>query len=526
MGFAERDNFLNHTSNQPAFHYVPDSYADKSEYKASHEMMTLLGDVRLVRNHAYVNGKWLCGEAFHAVENPANNQTVGYISMLNEEQIEQAIQSADQAFQPWRQLSVEQRADYLMNWYFAILDAKQDLAHLMVVEQGKTLAEAVGEVEYGASFIRWFAEEARRSYGHTIPSHISNAQLSTIREPIGVAALITPWNFPNAMITRKAAAALAIGCPVVIKPASDTPFSALALAELADRCGFPAGVFNVVTGNAAMISQSLCASTQVKALSFTGSTSVGKLLLKQAADTVKKCSMELGGNAPFIVLDDMDIEQAVHAAMDAKFQTSGQDCLAANRIFVPRRHYEDFLTQFSQEMSDMVVGNGLDPKVTIGPLISPQAANNAERLVKDALDKGARMVSQYQGHLTGENFFPPTLLADVTPEMAVYREENFCPVAGVVPYDDIDQVIDMSNDTEYGLAAYVYGHNIHDIWRCMRGLEFGMVSVNSVKMTGGPIPFGGVKQSGLGREGSCHGFDEFSEIKYCCLGQLPSASGC
>lgn len=521
MGFAERDIY---STNEPNNHHSV-HYANNNEHKASHEMMTLLDDVRLVRNHAYINGKWQCGEAFHPVENPANNQTIGYISMLNEQQIEEAIESADKAFHPWRKLSADQRSDLLMNWYYAILEAKQDLAYLMVVEQGKTFAEAIGEVEYGASFIRWFAEEARRSYGHTIPSHINNAQLSTLREPIGVAALITPWNFPNAMITRKAAAALAIGCTVVIKPASDTPFSALALAELADRCDFPAGVFNVVTGDAAMISTTLCASPVVKALSFTGSTPVGRLLLKQAADTVKKCSMELGGNAPFIVLDDMDIEQAVQAAVDAKFQTSGQDCLAANRIFVPRRHYEKFLDKFAKAMNDIVVGNGLDHKVTLGPLISANAAKNAARLVSDAIDKGARLISQYQGHLSGANFFAPTLLADITPDMAVYREENFCPVAGVIPYDDVEQVIEMSNDTEYGLAAYVYGHNIHDIWRCMRGLEFGMVSVNSVKMTGGPIPFGGVKQSGLGREGSCHGFDEFSEIKYCCLGQLPTASG-
>ncbi|WP_406708322.1 NAD-dependent succinate-semialdehyde dehydrogenase [Vibrio gangliei] len=489
-------------------------------------MMALLDDVRLVRNHAYINKKWECGDDFQAVENPANNQVVGYVSQLNKAQIQQAIEGAEGAFQPWRKLSVEQRSEYLLRWHDAILNAQKDLAYLMVVEQGKTLAEAMGEIEYGASFIRWFAEEAKRSYGHTIPSHIQDAQLSTVREPIGVAALITPWNFPNAMITRKAAAALAIGCPVIIKPASDTPFSALALAELADRCGFPSGVLNVVTGDAAMISETLCAAPQVKALSFTGSTAVGKLLLKQAAETVKKCSMELGGNAPFIMLDDMDVEQAVSAAMAAKFQTSGQDCLAANRIFVPRHLYQDFLTQFAQAMKSIVVGNGLDPNVTLGPLISAKAAKQAQHLVDDALTKGARLIHQYPGHLTGPNFFAPTLLADVTPDMAVYQEENFCPVAGVLPYDTLEQAIEMSNDTEYGLAAYVYGHNIHDIWRCLRGLEFGMVSVNSVKMTGGPIPFGGVKQSGLGREGSCHGFDEFSEIKYCCLGQLPSASGC
>ncbi|MCY9801818.1 NAD-dependent succinate-semialdehyde dehydrogenase [Vibrio scophthalmi] len=499
------------------------------ETKATHEMMAALTDVRLVRNLAYINGKWISGEQFNPVYNPASDEIVGYSTQLSCEQMEQAVLEADNAFKPWRQLQADQRGEYLMRWYQLILEAKQDLAHLMVIEQGKTYSEALGEIEYGASFVRWFAEEARRSYGETIPSHIPNAQLSTIREPIGVAALITPWNFPNAMITRKAAAAMAIGCPVLIKPASETPFSALALAELADRAGIPAGIFNIVTGKASTFSHVVCQSDKVKALSFTGSTPIGKLLLSDAASTVKKCSMELGGNAPFIVLPDMDIAQAAQAAADAKFQTSGQDCLAANRIFVHHAHYDAFLEHFAQHVEQQVVGNGLDPDVTVGPLINRKAAEKAMQLLNDALSKGARIVAQSpsaKGHTsTRGNFFPPTLLADVTPDMAVYREENFCPLAAVLPYHDIDQVIEKGNDTEYGLAAYVYGHDIHDIWRCMRGLEFGMISVNSVKMTGHPIPFGGMKQSGLGREGSQHGFDEFSEIKYCCLGALPTASG-
>ncbi len=495
------------------------------ELKASHDMMAIMEDVRLVRGLAYVNGKWVSGDSFHPVDNPADGSVIGYITKLSQQQLYQAIDEADQAFRQWRKLLAEQRAEILMRWHDLILESKQDLARLMVMEQGKTLADAQGEIDYGASFIRWFAEEARRSYGETIPSHIPNAQLSTVREPIGVAALITPWNFPNAMVTRKAAAALAIGCPVIIKPASETPFSALALAELAERAGFPAGVFNVVTGDAVMVSQTLCHSDKVKALSFTGSTRVGKLLLRDAAQTVKKCSMELGGNAPFIVLPDMDVEQAAKAAVDAKFQTAGQDCLAANRIFVPQEKYEAFLEAFAKQMNSIVLGNGLDDKVTMGPLINRAAVDKAHDLVRDALDKGARLVAGFHTPVPGDNFFAPTLLADVTPEMAVYREENFCPVAGVLPYQDLDDVIEMSNDTEYGLAAYVYGHDIHQIWQCMRGLEFGMVSVNSVKMTGHPIPFGGVKQSGLGREGSRHGFEEYSEIKYCCLGALPTVSG-
>ena len=401
----------------------------------------------------------------------------------------------------------------------------QDLARLMVLEQGKTLDEARGEIDYGASFVRWFAEEARRAYGETIPSHIPNAHLATIREPIGVAALITPWNFPNAMVTRKAAAALAIGCTVVVKPAGETPFSALALAELAERAGFPAGVFNVVTGHAPMVSEVICRSDKVKALSFTGSTRVGRMLLEQAAATVKKCSMELGGNAPFIVLPDMDINEAAKAAVDAKFQTSGQDCLAANRIFVPRDKYELFLEAFQGYMTEIKVGNGCDHTVNMGPMIFERAVKKAREIVDDAITQGARLICGDQSQAPGPNFFMPTLLADVTPTMKVYREENFCPIAGVLPYDSIDELIPMANDTEYGLAAYVYGHDIRHIWKLVRALDFGMVSVNSVKMTGQPIPFGGVKQSGLGREGSLHGIDEYSEIKYYCLGGLPTVSG-
>ncbi|WP_114766306.1 NAD-dependent succinate-semialdehyde dehydrogenase [Vibrio rhodolitus] len=501
---------------------------DIDDSKANHEIMTALDDVKLLRNLAYINGKWVSGTEFKPVINPANSEIVGYFTQLSQPQITSAVDAADTAFVSWRQLSADARSDYLLNWYQLILNAKQDLARLMVIEQGKTLAEALGEVEYGASFVRWFAEEARRSYGETIPSHIANAQLSTIREPIGVAALITPWNFPNAMITRKAAAAMAIGCTVVIKPASETPFSALALAELADRAGIPAGVFNIVTGKASTISHVLCQSDKVKALSFTGSTPIGKLLLSDAAATVKKCSMELGGNAPFIVLPDMDIQQAAQAACDAKFQTSGQDCLAANRIFVPHQQFDAFIDHFATLVTQQSVGNGMQDSTSVGPLINHKAVEKAQQLLNDALIKGATVTAQTDLTAVQEcegSYFPPTLLTGVTEDMDVYRQENFCPIAAVMPYSTVEQVIAMSNDTEYGLAAYVYGHDIHQIWQCLRGLEFGMVSVNSVKMTGHPIPFGGMKQSGLGREGSKHGFDEFSEIKYCCLGALPTASG-
>ncbi|WP_237332703.1 NAD-dependent succinate-semialdehyde dehydrogenase [Zobellella iuensis] len=496
-----------------------------SDSKVTEAIMPYLKDPRLVRELAYVNGKWVNGNADLAVLNPATDDIIGHCTQLQPLQVSQAIDAAERAFPAWRAQLADERAAILMRWHDLILDNKEDLAVLMVLEQGKSLSDARGEIDYGASFIRWFAEEARRAYGETIPSHIPNAQLATLREPIGVAALITPWNFPSAMITRKAAAALAIGCTVLVKPANETPFSALALAELAERAGFPAGVYNVITGDGAEVCDVLCRSDKVKALSFTGSTRVGKLLLEQAAATVKKCSMELGGNAPFIVLPDMDISAAAKAAVDAKFQTAGQDCLAANRIFVPRAKYEDFLAAFAAEMAKIQVGNGFDEGVTMGPLIFRQAVDKAQAIVDDALAKGARLMAGDQSQAPGTNFFMPTLLADVTPEMKVFREENFCPVAGVLPYDSIDELIPLANDTEYGLAAYVYGHDIRHIWQLMRGLEFGMVSVNSVKMTGHPIPFGGVKQSGLGREGSRHGFDEYSQIKYYCLGAMPTVSG-
>lgn len=490
--------------------------------KVTDAIMPYLKDARLVRELAYVNGKWLHGPQDIDVINPATEDVIGHCTQLAALQIEQAIDAAQQAFEPWQALMADERAAILMRWHDLILENKEDLARLMVLEQGKSLNDARGEIDYGASFVRWFGEEARRAYGDTIPSHIPNAQLATIREPIGVCALITPWNFPHAMITRKAAAALAVGCTVLIKPASETPFSALALAELAERAGFPPGVYNVLTGKGSLIGQQLCQSERVRALSFTGSTRVGKILLAQAASTVKKCSMELGGNAPFIVLPDMDITEAAKAAVAAKFQTAGQDCLAANRILVPKAHYEEFLRAFASEMATLKVGNGFDEGVTLGPLIFREAVDKAQQLVDDALAKGARLIAGNQEDAPGANFFMPVLLADITPQMQVFREENFCPVAGVMPYHSLDEVIALANDTEYGLAAYVYGQDIRQIWRLIRSLEFGMVAVNSVKMTGHGIPFGGVKQSGLGREGSRHGFDEYSQLKYYCLGSLTS----
>ncbi|GEK47617.1 NAD-dependent succinate-semialdehyde dehydrogenase [Halomonas pacifica] len=486
-----------------------------------------LNDPRLLRQHAYVNGKWTHGDGGReeAVVDPATGETLGHIPWLEAEQIRGAVDAAEAAFVHWRALRADERCERLLAWYDLIQANREDLAIIMTREQGKPLPDARGEVEYGASFVRWFAEEGKRTYGETIPSHIPNAALGTLKEPVGIAALITPWNFPLAMITRKAAAALAAGCPVIVKPAGETPFSALALAELAERAGIPAGIFNVVLGEPAEVSEILCAEARVKALSFTGSTRVGRLLLEQSAPTVKRVSLELGGNAPFIVGPDMDPREAAFAAVAAKFQTAGQDCLAANRILVHESIHDDFVAHFASRMAALTLGNGLEPEVDLGPLIHGQAVDKASAIVDDALSQGATLVAGDQSQAPGPNFFVPTLLTGVTPKMKVWREENFAPVAGVTAYGDDDEVIELANDTEYGLAAYVYTHDIRRIWKLLRALEYGMVSVNSVKMTGPPVPFGGVKQSGLGREGGNTGIDEYLETKYYCLGALGSVSG-
>ncbi|QJQ95802.1 MULTISPECIES: NAD-dependent succinate-semialdehyde dehydrogenase [Halomonadaceae] len=486
-----------------------------------------LSDPRLFREHAYVGGKWTYGDGGReeAVINPATGEVLGHVPWLEPAQIRGAVDAADAAFAQWRSLRADERCERLLAWYDLLLANREDLATIMTLEQGKPLTDARGEVEYGASFIRWFAEEGKRTFGETIPSHIPNTALGTLKEPVGIAALITPWNFPLAMITRKAAAALAAGCPVIVKPAGETPYSALALAELAERAGIPAGIFNVVLGDAPEVSKLLCAEPRIKALSFTGSTRVGRLLYEQSAATVKRISLELGGNAPFIVGPDMDPREAALAAVAAKFQTAGQDCLAANRILVHESIHDAFVSHFAERMAALSVGNGMQGEVDLGPLIHGQAVEKASSIVDDAISRGATLVAGDQAQAPGPNYFMPVLLTGVTPQMKVWREENFAPVAGVTAYRNDDEVIAMANDTEYGLAAYVYTHDIRRIWKLLRGLEYGMVSVNSVKMTGPPIPFGGVKQSGLGREGGAAGIEEFLETKYYCLGALGSVSG-
>ncbi|MBS9402831.1 NAD-dependent succinate-semialdehyde dehydrogenase [Halomonas sp. TRM85114] len=495
--------------------------------KLSKTLLNALEDPRLFRQYAYVDGKWTHGDGGReeTVIDPATGEALGHIPWLEANQILAAVDAADMAFVQWRALRADERCERLLAWYDLIQANREDLATIMTLEQGKPLPDSRGEVEYGASFVRWFAEEGKRTFGETIPSHIPNAALGTIKEPVGIAALITPWNFPLAMITRKAAAAMAAGCTVIVKPANETPFSALALAELAERAGIPAGVFNVVLGDPPEVSKLLCAEERVKALSFTGSTRVGRLLLEQSASTVKRVSLELGGNAPFIVGPDMDPKEAAYAAVAAKFQTAGQDCLAANRILVHESIHDAFVEQFAERMSALTVGNGLKSEIDLGPLIHRQAVDKAASIVDDAISQGATLVAGDQSAAPGPNFFMPVLLTGVTPKMKVWREENFAPVAGITAYANDNEVIEMANDTEYGLAAYVYTHDIRRIWKLLRALEYGMVSVNSVKMTGPPVPFGGVKQSGLGREGGITGIDEYLSTKYYCLGGLGSVSG-
>jgi aspartate-semialdehyde dehydrogenase len=476
----------------------------------------------LFRQYAYVNGEWIVGSSGReeAVFDPADDTLLGHIPLLEPSQIDKAVSAASDAFSNWRKTRADHRAELLMNWFNLLKTHSDDLAEILVREQGKPRHEAEGEVAYAASFIRWFAEEAPRTYGETMPSHIPGALLGTFKEPVGVAALITPWNFPLAMITRKAAAALAAGCTVIVKPANETPFSALALAELAERAGFPAGVFNVITGHPAEVSAQLCAEPRIKALSFTGSTRVGKLLLNQCASSVKRVSLELGGNAPFIIGPDISAEEAANAVIDAKFQTSGQDCLAANRIMVHESLYDEFLEIFAGKVRDLIVGNGSNKRTDVGPLIHFAAVEKARELVADAIALGARHIHGDQELAPGKNFFMPTLLSDITPEMKVWHEENFAPVAGVSSYSSDDEAIEHANNTEYGLAAYLWTNDQARVWRYIKELEYGMVAVNSVKMTGPCVPFGGIKHSGLGREGGRTGIDEYINTKYFCLGKV------
>ncbi|PRY72363.1 NAD-dependent succinate-semialdehyde dehydrogenase [Halomonas ventosae] len=478
-------------------------------------------DPQLLIDKAYVAGQWREGARRFAVTNPATGETLAEVPDLDAEEAREAVAAAADAWPAWKRRTAKERAALLRAWFEAIMAHQEALARLMTLEQGKPLAEARGEVAYGASFVEYYAEEAKRVAGETLPSHGVDKRILVFREPIGVVAAITPWNFPLAMITRKCAPALAAGCPVVIKPAEATPLTALALVKLAEEVGFPPGVINVVTASRpAEIGEVLTTDPRVRKISFTGSTPVGKRLLAQCAGTVKKASMELGGNAPFIVFDDADLDAAVEGAVASKYRNSGQTCVCTNRLLVQAGVYEAFLEKLATRVARLEVGNGLDEGVAQGPLINAAAVEKVQSHVRDALDKGGRLVCGGEPHALGGTFFQPTIIADVTEEMKVATEETFGPLAPVFRFETEEQAIAMANATEFGLAAYFYARDYRRIWHVMEGLEYGMVAVNEGILSTELAPFGGVKESGLGREGSRHGLDEYTELKYVCVGGL------
>ncbi|WP_247808023.1 MULTISPECIES: NAD-dependent succinate-semialdehyde dehydrogenase [unclassified Bradyrhizobium] len=473
-----------------------------------------------VAGAALIDGGWTVGAQRGAVVDPATGEEIANFADCDASDMEVAIEAAEKSFLGWRQLLPASRGGILRSWASLMRDHLEELAILVTSEQGKPLAEARYEVAYGAGFLEWFAAEGERAYGETIPSHKPGSLLQVRMQPIGVAAAITPWNFPIAMITRKAGAALAAGCPVIVKPAPETPLSALALARLAEEAGVPRGVLQVVTGDPIELSAPLLRDPRIRALSFTGSTQVGRLLLEGAAATVKKVSLELGGHAPFLVFDDVCVDKAVKAAMAAKFATSGQDCLAANRIYVQKGIYSAFVEAFAAAMAALTTGHGLDPATDIGPMTKLSVANKCRAQIDDAIAKGARRVSARQDERLGENFVLPTLLSDVSDNMLIAKEETFGPVAAVLPFDTEEEVVARANASEMGLAAYVYTDSLRRALRVSESIEYGMVGINTASFTGPPIPFGGWKQSGLGREGSRHGIEEYMELKYVCFGDL------
>ncbi|QGN36724.1 NADP-dependent succinate-semialdehyde dehydrogenase [Klebsiella oxytoca] len=479
-----------------------------------------LNDPTLFRQQAFIDGRWRDAKTKEtiAVSNPANGQQLGSVPKMGAEETREAIDAAARALPAWRALTAKERANILRRWFDLMMEHQDDLARLMTLEQGKPLAEAKGEISYAASFIEWFAEEGKRIYGDTIPGHQADKRLLVIKQPIGVTAAITPWNFPSAMITRKAGPALAAGCTMVLKPASQTPFSALALAELANRAGIPEGVFNVVTGSASEVGNELTGNPLVRKLSFTGSTEIGRQLMEQCAKDIKKVSLELGGNAPFIVFDDADLDKAVEGALASKFRNAGQTCVCANRLYVQEGVYDRFAEKLQQAVSKLQIGDGLQPNVTIGPLIDDKAIAKVEEHIADALDKGARVVSGGKAHELGGNFFQPTILVDVPSDAKVAREETFGPLAPLFRFKDEADVIAQANDTEFGLAAYFYARDLGRVFRVGEALEYGIIGINTGLISTEVAPFGGVKSSGLGREGSKYGIEDYLEIKYMCIG--------
>ena len=485
--------------------------------------MLNLKDPALLKRDGYIDGSWVgsaSGKRF-VVSDPASGRRLVEVADQGVEETREAIASAAKALAPWRSKTAKERANVLRRWFDLMMANVEDLAQLLTAEQGKPLAEARGEIAYGASFIEWFAEEGKRLYGDVIPTIAPDRRLLTLRQPIGVCAAITPWNFPNAMITRKVGPALAAGCTVVLKPAEATPLSALALAELGERAGLPAGVFNIVTGlDAPAIGREMCTNPVVRKVSFTGSTEVGRILLRQSADTVKKLSLELGGNAPFIVFDDADIDAAVEGAIVSKYRNAGQTCVCANRIYVQDAVYDAFASKLAEKVAAMQVGAGSEPGVTIGPLIEEAAVAKVKEHVADARSKGAKTLVGGESHALGGLFFQPTVLTEVTREMRIASEETFGPVAPLFRFRTEAEVIGMANDTEFGLASYFYSRDIGRIFRVAEAIETGMVCVNSGLLSNEVVPFGGVKQSGLGREGGRQGIEDYVETKYLCLGGI------
>lgn len=476
----------------------------------------------LFKQQAYINGAWVNAttQQRYPIHNPATGELLAEVPNMGTADTQQAVDAAEAALPAWRALTAKERANRLRRWFELMMANQEELARIMTLEQGKPLAEARGEIAYAASFIEWFAEEAKRVYGETIPGHQADKRIVVIKQAIGVAAAITPWNFPSAMITRKAGPALAAGCTMVLKPSPQTPLSALALAELAQQAGIPAGVFNVVTAdvdNSRQVGDVMCNSPVVRKLSFTGSTGVGIKLMEQCAPTVKKLSLELGGNAPFIVFDDADLDAAVQGAIISKYRNAGQTCVCANRLYVQEGIYDQFAEKLAAAVAKLKVGNGLDEGVTTGPLIDEKAVSKVEKHLADAVSKGAEVIAGGHRHALGGTFFEPTVIKNAQASMLIAKEETFGPLAPLFRFKDEADVIRMANDTEFGLAAYFYARDLGRVWRVAEALEYGMVGINTGLISTEVAPFGGVKSSGLGREGSHHGIDEYLEIKYLCM---------
>ncbi len=479
-----------------------------------------LKDSQLFREQCYINGKWTNAEQGETirVDNPSNQELLGTVPKMGTAETNQAISAANAAFEPWRKKTAEERGIILYRWHELMLSHQEDLGRILTSEQGKPFAEAKGEIRYAASFIRWFAEESRRAYGDTIPAAKPDQHILVIKQPVGVAAAITPWNFPSSMITRKAGAALAAGCTMVVKPASATPYSALALAELGARAGLPPGVFNVITGSPEEIANALTASEIVRKISFTGSTEIGRKLMVKCAQHLQKVSLELGGNAPFLVFDDADLNKAVAGAMTSKFRNTGQTCVCVNRFLVQDSIHDAFVEKLKIAIDTLKVGDGFEPEVNQSALINSTAATKVLAHLQDAVAKGARIITGGEPHPRGGGYIQPTLITGVKPDMQLFQEETFGPLAAVMSFTTEEEAIALANDTPYGLAAYFYSRNIHRIWRVAEAIEAGMIGINEGLISNAVAPFGGVKESGFGREGSKYGLDEFMEIKYLCMG--------